>query len=490
MKKKLCEIIEKEFSDQNEDSDKSPLIGSPQSNIIIEDFFVCPPQSNIISEDFFECPPWGSPQSNIINEDSFIFPPLGSPQSNIISENNPQWNSISEEEEEKENQNSQNNIVNFNPNKKNSKIVYNNIDAMRKDQENDGFQNLGNLQNLQNIQNNEKKFSAISFPLINQLIRNFSTQENTSIKKANNNSNNFTFNNTNNNPNNFILNNLNNNPNNFTLNNLNNFTSNNSNISTFTNNNEINNNNFDIKRINEEKNNEPQNQEINNNLPKNGIVKDQVKKNTNYENRNLQDSFVKRFFKDFVIFINALIGIYKNENKNAKYLQEINGKYYIQHSLMNKYNMLKNSAYDSLIFKNGLPKIFQQKENEKNPKIKAVEKKIKRNICIIYSIFNNKNENNKKECIIEVLKKPIFELMDIYLNRKIPKEEYYTKFPRFENYLIKKNKNVNEKNNLLKVAYNYEKIIIKSINEAEHKIGRKARNEIGEIITHVKDFRD
>ena len=402
MKKKLCEIIEKEFSDQNEDSDKSSIIGSPQSNII--------------SEDFFECPPRGSPQSNIINEDSFICSPLGSPQSNIISENSPQWNSRSEEEEEKENPIIQNNIVNFNPNKKNSQIIYNNIDAMRKDQENDEFQNLENLQNLQNIQNNEKKFSALSFPLINQLIRNFSTQENSSIKKADNNSNNITFNNTNNNPNNFTLNNLNNNPNN-------------SNIFTYTNNNAINNNNFDIKRINEEKNNEPQNQEINNNLPKNGKVKAQIKENTNYENRNLQVSFVKRFFKDFVIFINALIGIYKNENidnnqdnKKEKYLQEINGKYYIPYSLMNKYNMLKNSAYDCLIFKNGLPKIFQKKENEKNPKIKAVEKKIKRNICIIYSIFNEKNENNKKECIIEVLKKPIFELMDIYLNRKIPKE--------------------------------------------------------------------
>lgn len=437
-KKKLCEIA-KEFSDENEDSFRSPLMGSPQSSTI--------------SDDYFKSLSFGNPQSN----------------------------SRSEEEKEKENLINVNNINNECPKMGNNQILYNNMNVIGKNQENEEGQNLGNFKNFQNLHDNLNKFSSSSssFLLPKTLSRYFSTQENTLIKKtiSNNNSNNLTFNNTNNNPNNFTLNNRN--------------------IFTYTNNNAVNNNNFDIKRINEENKNEGENQEINNNLPKNDLVNHQVKENTNYENRNLEVRFVKSFFKDFVIFINALIGLLKNENKNnnqdnknEKYLEEINGNYYIPHSLMNKYNMLKNPAYDSLIFKNGLPKIFQKEENKKNQKIKSAEKKIKKNIYIIYSIFNDKNENDKKEYIIEVLKKPIFELMDIYLNRKTPKEEYYTKFPRFESYLEKNTKNENEKNNLLNVAYNYDRIIIKSINETRHKIGPKARNEIGEIITDVKDFRN
>lgn len=165
-----------------------------------------------------------------------------------------------------------------------------------------------------------------------------------------------------------------------------------------------------------------------------------IKGNKTIRKERLRTSYLKHFYSDLVIFINFLINKFnKEKGKNFKFLIEKNTELYIKYGAKDAKKMLERKAKDVL---------SEEKVNIKN----------KENINLINMIINADNENKNIE-VIEVLNKTIQELMDIYRNDKIHKDDYFQNFQRFPDFLKKCQKSEDEKSMLEYQAFNYEKII-------------------------------
>ena len=106
---------------------------------------------------------------------------------------------------------------------------------------------------------------------------------------------------------------------------------------------------------------------------------------------------------------------------------------------------------------------------------KWIKNKNKENINLINTIINADNDNKIIE-VIEVLSKTIQELMDIYRNDKIHKDDYFQNFQRFPKFLKNLKKSDDEKKELEYQAMNYE-IIINDIIENSCQPGPKPKKK-------------
>ena len=163
-----------------------------------------------------------------------------------------------------------------------------------------------------------------------------------------------------------------------------------------------------------------------------------IKEDKKIKKESLRISYVRHFFIDLVAFINFLINKFnKKKGKNCKCLIAISTELFIKYGAEEAKKMLERKARDVL-----------SEENDKN----------KENIKLIDTIINTHDENKNIE-LIEVLNKTIQELMNIYRNDKIHKDDIFRNFHRFPEFLTTLKKPENQKKIFEEQAMNYEKII-------------------------------
>ena len=166
-------------------------------------------------------------------------------------------------------------------------------------------------------------------------------------------------------------------------------------------------------------------------------------------------SYVKRFFGELVNFINVLIEKFnKNRGKNINYFKKVDTELYIKYGAKDAKKVLDTKAKEVL----------------------AVEDKEKSryNIDLINSIMNENEENRNNE-LVEVLNKTIKELMDIYRDDNIHKNDFYKDFKRFKAQLDEFGEGKKgEKKILEEQGLNYENIINEIIINGCHR-GRKSK---------------
>ena len=181
----------------------------------------------------------------------------------------------------------------------------------------------------------------------------------------------------------------------------------------------------------------------------------EIKNNKKIRKDTLRISYVTHFFKDLVDFINFLINKFnKEKRKNFKFLIPINTKLYIKYGAEGAKKMLESKAKDVLC--------------GESDKIRNTG-----NINLINTIINSNDKNIE---LIEVLNKTIQELMIIYRNDKIHKDDYFKNFHRFPEYLKKLSKSEETKKAFEEQAMNYEKNINDIIDNSCHP-GPKPKNK-------------
>lgn len=196
---------------------------------------------------------------------------------------------------------------------------------------------------------------------------------------------------------------------------------------------------------------------------------DKIKKGKNYSNRNRCDTLIRNFFKDLVRFINNLIIKFNEEKCKEKgieinQLEIINGNKYIHHNSINALFMLDLKAKDALSERQSLQK------RDKN--VELIVKDLP-NKKAVKSIYEETNEDKKIYEVIFVLDMTIRDLMNIYLKKEIPEEDFFKYFSRFEDYIKSRKITKKEKRILKEVGKEYEENLKKKIFEDEKKKGPK-----------------
>ena len=188
---------------------------------------------------------------------------------------------------------------------------------------------------------------------------------------------------------------------------------------------------------------------------------------TFHDDRNFRNIYLRNFFDNLLGFIDYLIeDCYKNIIISPIPLKLIKKEYFILHNAEEQYNMLDKKAIDFL-------KIDINNKVIKDGKEKDVE---------LYNqklLWSYKGENAQKEKLLQitsVLNKKIGYLMEVYLGKVIPEEDYYQHFVRFKEYLsnLKRDNDYKEKlKNVAEVEFK-ERLNIVLFNDS-HKRGRKAQ---------------
>ena len=195
-------------------------------------------------------------------------------------------------------------------------------------------------------------------------------------------------------------------------------------------------------------------------------IEDNNKKDDKKNNiKNYYPEYIKRFFKDLVIFINRLIEKFNKENHtNISGLQLINGNKYYHSNLKNALYLLDRTVMQALSTRVEFVKGEDNKEKE------VIENLANFDICS--SIYNETDEKNRINKVIEVFNKTIRELMTIYNEYKHEDElyKYFNTFGEYVNTVSDEKKEI-----LIDIGKNYESIITKKINENEHKRGPKPK---------------
>ena len=167
------------------------------------------------------------------------------------------------------------------------------------------------------------------------------------------------------------------------------------------------------------------------------IEKIEEKEKKKIREDNKQISYVKRFFKELVKFINVLIEKFNNKRgKHINFYSIINTDNYIKHGSSDALELLEKKAYEVLSVE-----INGNREN----------------IDLINSIIYADEENRNEE-LVEVLNKTIKQLMDIYRNDNI-ENDFYKDFKRFKAHLDEFEKKPEEKEILKNQGINYENIL-------------------------------
>ena len=205
--------------------------------------------------------------------------------------------------------------------------------------------------------------------------------------------------------------------------------------------------------------------------PQNNGGKEKIKegkKKEEYEKRNYYKTFVITFFHNLIDFINALIKKYNEKNQTEiNYLKWKNGNIYYHSRVYNALHLLDRKAINALSTRAHL---YKQKDNSIIPITKNLPNK---ELC--YKIYKEKDEKNKIHEVIAVFDKKIKDLIDIYLNKVLPKEDYYKYFKRFEESL--NNTKIKEENKefLIDCAYNYVSRLKQKIENPQNKRGSKCK---------------
>ena len=144
---------------------------------------------------------------------------------------------------------------------------------------------------------------------------------------------------------------------------------------------------------------------------------------TFHDDRNFRDIYLRNFFDNLLGFIDYLIDdCYQNNIISPIPLRLIKKEYLLSYNAEGQYNMLDKKAIDFL-------KIDINNKVIKDGKEKDVELYNKK----LSSIY--KGENDQEDKITSVLNKTIRDLIEVYNEKVIPKEDYYQHFVRFEEYL-------------------------------------------------------
>ena len=194
-------------------------------------------------------------------------------------------------------------------------------------------------------------------------------------------------------------------------------------------------------------------------------VKKSKKGKNEHDIRNLYPKYVKRFFKDLVIFINRLIEKFnKDNNTNISYLESINGEFYI-HNLKNSLYLLDRTVIQALSTRVEL--VIDEDGKEKQ----TIKISVNKDLCD--SIYNEIDENKKIHNVIKVFNKTVRELMKIY-NEDKHEDESYRYFDTFGDYVnTLKDGKKDKKEILIKIGKNYESILTKKIYDNKHTRGPK-----------------
>ena len=181
--------------------------------------------------------------------------------------------------------------------------------------------------------------------------------------------------------------------------------------------------------------------------------------------RNLYPEYVKRFFKDLVIFINRLIENFNKDNQtNISCLKLINGNKYYHSNLKNTLYLLDRTVIEALSTRVEFIKGEDEQEKE--------DVEFLPNLDICSSIYNETDENKRINNVIEVFKKTIREIMKIYNENKHEDElfKYFNTFGEYVNTVSAEKKDI-----LIEIGKNYESIITKKLNDNKHKRGPKPK---------------
>ena len=185
---------------------------------------------------------------------------------------------------------------------------------------------------------------------------------------------------------------------------------------------------------------------------------------TFHDDRNFRNIYLRNFFDNLLGFIDYLIeDCYQNNIISPIPLRLIKKEYLILHNAEEQYNMLDKKAIDFL-------KIDINDKVIKDGKEKEVELYNKK----LSSIY--KGENDQEDKITSVLNKTIRDLIEVYNEKVIPKEDYYQHFVRFEEYLsnLKRDNNYKEQMRIVGKVRFIERLKIELFDNRNKK-GRKAQ---------------
>ena len=179
---------------------------------------------------------------------------------------------------------------------------------------------------------------------------------------------------------------------------------------------------------------------------------DEEEKYSNTDLRNTWKSYFIHFFANLLELINILIEerFPKNPEKIIPYISK---EYLYKYKYKKQYDMLDEKAINVLTIDINNDKIKNQED----------AKLYNQRLLSIYE------EDQKK--ITSVLNKTIGDLMAIYLEKEVPKEEYYTNFKRFKEY-CNNLKNDNKKK-MEKVGKEFKEKLNKVLFDNSDKRGRK-----------------
>ena len=204
-----------------------------------------------------------------------------------------------------------------------------------------------------------------------------------------------------------------------------------------------------------------QNEHISNNYTQEKTVRSPILRIVNITKQKkirpfeMRTMYIKSFLGKLQHFIIKLMQIYNNQKENEK--DKILPVYEFQNcNIFIKYSA--KEAYETFCLKKKTSEIL--KLNDK-------EGKNTNNIKIIDKIINDEGEK-RNEDLIEVLDKPIKELMDIYRDKINPKKDFYKNFKRFQDYLNELREKEDADSKQIKIieeqGMNYEAILLNIIN--------------------------
>ena len=189
---------------------------------------------------------------------------------------------------------------------------------------------------------------------------------------------------------------------------------------------------------------------------------------TFHNSRNFRDIYLRNFFDNLLGFIDYLIeDCYQNNIISPIPLKLIKKEYIISRKAEEQYNMLDKKAIDVLKIDINHYKVIK---DGKEKDVELYNQKL---------LWSYKGENAQKEKLLQitsVLNKKIGYLMEVYLGKVIPEEDYYRHFVRFKEYLsnLKRDNDYKEKlKNVAEVEF-IERLNIVLFNDS-HKRGRKAQ---------------
>ena len=189
-----------------------------------------------------------------------------------------------------------------------------------------------------------------------------------------------------------------------------------------------------------------------------------------FEKRNYYKTFVKDFFRDLINFINVLIEKFnKKNNTNINCLKWKNGNIYCHANVYNELYLLDRKAIKALTSRAQLYK-------EKDGSIKAYTTPLpNKEIC--YNIYKEEDEKMKIHEVIAVFDTKIKDLMDIYLKKVFPQEDFYKSFQKYEEYLNNTENQIEEekKELLIEIGNSYKSKLKEKIDNPDNKRGPKPR---------------